>query len=198
MTLEMLTVPVEQAKRKLDAYRKELARRRKPLDDEISRLATAYERAVEGTPVIQLSAAIVAGGTFADGLPRVAIARSDRRRVTAGRSPWRDTVRCGWRRYDLRAPWEEETLEIGVAWPRPTAEVRGETIVPLVPPDALEAAGVGRSRLPKLLTLFEVEAWRPVPPVDPALLQHIAGDLYAVLATWDLTPLERAVIAGTR
>jgi hypothetical protein len=48
------------------------------------------------------------------------------------------------------------------------------------------------------VTLFEVDQWEPVPPTDPALLKHIAGDLYAVLAVWDLTELERAVIAGTR
>lgn len=31
---------------------------------------------------------------------------------------------------------------------------------------------------------------------DPALLKHIGGDLYAVLATWDLTELERSVLGG--
>ena len=36
----------------------------------------------------------------------------------------------------------------------------------------------------------------PRPPGDPALLRHIGGDLYAVLAIWDLTDLERAVLAG--
>ena len=30
--------------------------------------------------------------------------------------------------------------------------------------------------------------------VDPILLRHIAGHMYAVLAQWDLTPLERSVI----
>lgn len=35
-------------------------------------------------------------------------------------------------------------------------------------------------------------------PVDPALLKHIGGDLYAVVATWDLTDLERAVLDGHR
>lgn len=43
--------------------------------------------------------------------------------------------------------------------------------------------------------LFEAE-WRPEPPKDPALLRHIGGDLYSVVAVWDLTELERAVLAG--
>jgi len=31
-------------------------------------------------------------------------------------------------------------------------------------------------------------------PRDPALLKRIGGDLFAVLAIWDLTPLEMAVL----
>lgn len=37
-----------------------------------------------------------------------------------------------------------------------------------------------------------------IPPGDPALLKHMGGDLYAILAVWDLSPLERAVLAGKR
>jgi hypothetical protein len=45
--------------------------------------------------------------------------------------------------------------------------------------------------------LWEAD-WKvhPVPPGDPALLKHIGGDLYAVVAVWDLTPLEQAVLAA--
>lgn len=46
------------------------------------------------------------------------------------------------------------------------------------------------------LTGPAVPGWQPVPPTDPLLLRHLHGDLYAVLAAWDLTPLERAVLAG--
>lgn len=38
--------------------------------------------------------------------------------------------------------------------------------------------------------------WAPVPPTDPFLLRHLGGTLYVVLAQWDLTPLEKAVLAG--
>lgn len=37
--------------------------------------------------------------------------------------------------------------------------------------------------------------WK-LPPGDPLLLKHLAGTLYAVLAVWDLTELERAVFGG--
>jgi hypothetical protein len=36
----------------------------------------------------------------------------------------------------------------------------------------------------------------PLPPGDPALLRKLGGDLYIVLGTWDLTPLEQAVLSG--
>lgn len=47
--------------------------------------------------------------------------------------------------------------------------------------------------------LFEAE-WGldPDPPVDPALVRHLGGDLYAVLAVWDLTDVERAVLGIIR
>jgi hypothetical protein len=66
------------------------------------------------------------------------------------------------------------------------------TVVPLVPPRFRPR----RPRLARCHVLWEVEEWSPVPPVDPALLRHIRGDLWAVLATWDLSPLERAVLGG--
>jgi hypothetical protein len=40
-----------------------------------------------------------------------------------------------------------------------------------------------------------VEEWTRVPPRDPALLRHIRGDLWVVLAVWDLTDLERLVLS---
>lgn len=38
--------------------------------------------------------------------------------------------------------------------------------------------------------------WKPEPPRDPLLLKHLSGGLYAIVAHWDLSPLERAVLAG--
>ncbi len=67
----------------------------------------------------------------------------------------------------------------------------GEAMAPIVPPKL-------RPRLRRLRhchILWEVEQWKLVPPRDPALIRHIRGDLWAVLAQWDLTELERAVLA---
>lgn len=65
-----------------------------------------------------------------------------------------------------------------------------KALVPTIPPALRPALS-----LEKYHILWEAE-WEPVPPVDPFLLKHIAGDHYAIVAQWDLTPLEQSVLAG--
>jgi hypothetical protein len=74
-------------------------------------------------------------------------------------------------------------------WTRPWGAAR--TVVPLIPPKLRPKP----RRLRHCHILWEVEAWAPVAPRDPALLRHIRGDLWAVLAVWDLTELERMVLS---
>lgn len=78
----------------------------------------------------------------------------------------------------------------GAAW---------SAMVPVTPPKHRPRPNANMS---KLLVLWEADDWTwrttPQPPGDPALLQHVAGDIYAVLATWDLTELERLVLSGRR
>jgi hypothetical protein len=72
-----------------------------------------------------------------------------------------------------------------------------EAMVPLVPPEHRPPRGWGDR-----LLLWEADDWTwassPAPPHDPALLRPIGGDLYAVEAVWDLTEIERLVLAGRR
>ena len=72
-------------------------------------------------------------------------------------------------------------------------DVELRAIVPTIPP-ALRPP----HKLSGYHILWEAEWGQEtvVPPGDPALLRHLSGDLYAVLAVWDLTELERAVLAG--
>ena len=72
-------------------------------------------------------------------------------------------------------------------------------MVPIVPPKHRPRRD---SLLEGYLVLWEVDEWtwteRPSPPHDPALLKHLGGDLYAVLAVWDLSDLERLVLTERR
>ena len=38
--------------------------------------------------------------------------------------------------------------------------------------------------------------WQPRAPVDPILLSQVNATLFAVVAQWDLTPLEQRVLEG--
>lgn len=150
----------------------------------------------------------VANGRYmVSAFPKLAVARADVQHVYC-RGVERDgsvtfdynargsAQRATRQRFDVRAatfarPAEHEGRQIDEF----TSATRKVAMVPSIPP-ALRPPG--RS-LDGFHILWEAE-WkvRPLPPGDPALLKHVGGDLYAVLAVWDLTPLEQAVLAGTR
>lgn len=69
-----------------------------------------------------------------------------------------------------------------------------ETTVPLIPAKILVQEV--KVLLRNFHILWEVEEWKPIPPRDPILLRRLTPNLFGILATWDLTPLERAVIRG--
>lgn len=200
-------MPVAEAREKVAEYLKSVRSRHSAEDAAILR---GYRALAKGHTVIDLPKCIRLGGVFTDGyvagLPRLAVATASHQFVWVERSDngavrflpghWRDI--SSQRRKDVfRMP--AQTLPDDI--PRPSRDRNfrfswsGDyrAMVPVVPP-ALRPA----HSLDGYATLFEVEEWAPDPdaPRDPALLKHIGGDLYAVVATWDLTELERAVLQG--
>lgn len=69
--------------------------------------------------------------------------------------------------------------------------------VPRLPPELERTVDKNRS---DLLLLWEPEwvaeehAPTPRPVLDPALLEHVSGSLYSVVAVWDLSPIESAAL----
>jgi hypothetical protein len=63
-------------------------------------------------------------------------------------------------------------------------------LVPIVPPRLHPRAALTNYHI-----LWDA-VWTPAPPKDPMLLRHLAGQLYAIVAHWDLTALEQAVLRG--
>lgn len=163
----------------------------------------ALRAAKRGHPLIMLSECIRAGGTFEDGLPRLAVVRCGAKTVGV-RTEWgsRDLIYIS--DPDTTRPWNDGRRNRGALVNERTVRVRdvvepahrprngGTTVVPLVPPR--HRPSLRREHMFHIL--WEVEAWTPAPPTDPALIHHVRGDLWAVLVTWDLTELERAVLAG--
>lgn len=88
---------------------------------------------------------------------------------------------------------------LGFSFPMPPFPVenftytkRYSTLVPNIPPHLVPK---GSLRTGKYYILWEVENWEEVPK-DPILLRRITRNLFAVLASWDLTPLEQAILRG--
>jgi hypothetical protein len=72
----------------------------------------------------------------------------------------------------------------------------GYALVPMVPPTVKT-----HHALQKLHVLWEVEQWadqriRAEADRDPYLLRFVGGDLWVVLGEWELTEVERSVMAG--
>jgi hypothetical protein len=204
MNTPTITMPVEQAKAKLRAYRSNL---HKDAEAEYAAAAQGYEALAAGRTLISLTEAIRAGGFDEKMRPKLAVARADRREVEFKWQSHRNVATFDTRkgtvendslaiRVDMgRSHDVIRTMRDGSTW---SPDVRGFAMVPMVPADVRPATG----QLREWFILWEVEQWSDTrltaPPRDPYLLQHIGGDLYAVLAEWDLTDLERTIMAGIR
>lgn len=83
-----------------------------------------------------------------------------------------------------------ESLEEGTRW---------KSLAPIVPPRVLTIAST-KLTPQHYHVLFEVEVWAkskpPQPPKDPILGRMLTPNIFGVIATWELTDLERTVIKG--
>lgn len=192
----IIEMDVDEAKEQLAEYQTI----KFPTEEETSIVAGLFSLAA-GKPLINLRTVIGAGGTFENGLPKLAVmdadakwcycARSEEGSVTFSRHQRIDgRMSRGVYRLGRTLP-KQEKLEWGVqgSW---AMSFRSQ--VPIVPPKYRPA----RYSAKNFAILWEVEEWAqvPRPPGDPALLRHVTGDLYSVEAIWDLTPLERAVLGA--
>lgn len=203
-----------EAREKLDEYRTALQRRHsQAVEREYDAIVKGYEELAKGTPLINARQAIRDAGWRADGRPALAICRADQKQcrwhITRSSRRWDSATS---ERTGRWAPMEWEFVGVLQRWDRqragsicfripdvktepPVTPRDGMAMVPLVPPDVIPARGLDFKRH---YILWEVENWDAAPPVDPMLLKPIGGDLYAVIGQWELTDLERSIIAGTR
>lgn len=212
--LEAATIRMDRATARqafLD-YRHAVRERHQQEDAQIMR---GYQALSQGKQLVNLREVIGAGGVFNSGLPRLAVAQADHEwvwcvRLADGRVDFLpgDRWSISSRRVKGITRFPSETLPscrgLGHDVTKAVYGNHGHgshegwggdmrAMVPIVPP-ALRPVHA----LSNYLTLFEVANWAkaPRPPGDPALLKHIGGEIYAVLAVWDLTPLEQAVLSS--
>lgn len=149
-----------------------------------------YGAISKGRPVFRLEDAIRAGGVDGEHRPRLAIARADETRVRMWADRQGAVQFTGPASRDVvgssrifRLPAGTLPTWTGQPWP-PSATA----IVPTIPPRYRPAA----ANLSAYAIIWEAD-WRAVPR-DPALLRPLGRGLYAVLAVWDLTEVERLAL----
>jgi len=187
MQAERLTVDRDEARRIWRKYQ-EHRLYSTPVDREI---AHVYQLLAQGRVVIKALESIKVAGLGADMLPKLAIVRADATHCYLdSRADGRGRMAT-----KLAVKPSETRNFIDFApgtWPGIAhAKYFYQAMVPLIPVPLRP-----RRALENYHILFEAE-WSRMVPKDPMLLRRIgAGDLWTVLAHWDLTEVERAVLAG--
>jgi hypothetical protein len=190
MDIEAATMKVDYlaARTAYEAYRAAVKEKRATKDDET--LFRAYRAMMRGRAVVDVGLAIANAGYELyenRALPKLAIGRAD----------W-DFVHCSRPRTHFRfssrqGNWGRRPKgEVDVLMPAaPNINGDGKAQLPLIPPQHRPGGDLSRYHI-----LFEATWQRTPPDPDPLLLERIGTDglLFVVLAAWDLTPLEQAVL----
>lgn len=178
--------------------------KRQPNNEEWKAAQAGYRALERGTPLIDPFKAIREAGWDENGMPRLAMMRANRKRVTCFASSWQ--LRFDGSRWPTREDsrgwagnWRQRSdlhlcVDVDGMPRRDMGATRGTAIVPSIPADVYPERGHGTPK--DWFILWEAD-WVAA-PVDPMLLKRIGGNLYAVLAQWDLTELERAILEGSR
>ena len=199
--METTAVAVDQevAQKAFEEYRSAFRESHEQTDGEIMR---AYKALAAGKTLISLSGAIRTGGLDEIGRPQLAIARADEPRITMHierdggityrPSSW--TIRAEDRVFQLPAgtlaPPLDETMD---SWRQPWSGT-WYAALPFIPPTCRPPLRIENYHL-----LWEATWHKGSGPRsqlrDPMLLRRVGGDLFAVVAAWDLTEVEKLVLA---
>lgn len=185
MQVEQIKLDRKEARELYRAYKKH-AHYSEPIDDEIRR---AYQLIAQGRLVIKALESIRLAGVDAMGFPKLAIMRADQSkcfgRMWANGSA--EFTHSQWgSRYARGLRFEFSAA----SFPRRQESGSAEAIVPICPINHRPKRGLANYHI-----LWEAE-WTRVVPKDPMLLRRIGmGDMWLVVAAWDLTEVERAALA---
>lgn len=203
---EVVTLNKDDALEKFNEYKSALRVSRSQHD---RMMKAVYGALSEGLGVINPKAAIVKAGIGVEGYPKLAICRADYSTVFYRRT-WSDEAAfSAFSGKYLSGPHkgaQAARLQFHFPadiFPRLATPVPGyrelvKATVPIVPP----AHRLADFDLPQYCILWEVEKWEALPrpqraPGDPMLLKPLAQTgLYAVMAHWDLTEIEKMVLGA--
>ncbi len=176
--------------------------------DHAKTLKKAYHALSKGHKIIDIYQAFKQAGKYENDKPKLAICRAHLERCvferrSGGAGAFWDpdkNIRFGAALPSVALPATTFTAWEPEKWP-PTGWLDGRktvvhTITPIIPPEFYP-----KGQLHRYFILWEVEedgGWKtiPEPPGDPMLLKRLSKNLFTVLAAWDMTELEKAVIRG--
>jgi hypothetical protein len=205
MEVEELTIPKQKCEEELGAFKVLIKTHRKSKLQQIHKdLHRIYGHIQKGGSVIQLISNFQKAGLNNKGNPKLAITRADGKICyCCKRNEGSVIFSIKQIRYvhDLpRKTYGDIELPDGTFdFPKNEygtlkGDVRIETLIPIIPVSVLAPI---QNTLKNYHILWEVEEWkRTMPPRDPILVKIINQNIALVLATWNLTELERAVIQG--
>lgn len=167
-------------------YRRAVLAQPNPTDAALMR---GYKALAKGRTVLDLADVMRTAGVDEKGRPKLAIVRADATEVycrTWSEGSAQFTMEQ-WPRY--RASRRMVSIPRGTFTIPPGSGASCRAVVPLIPPRHRPRFAPSNYHI-----LWEAE-WQDVPR-DPLLLRRLGGMLFAVLAQWDLTELERSVLRG--
>jgi len=194
--LETISMPREEAREK---WKEHIIAIKQNQTQQLRQLKEAYYLLSKGKRILDLFTTLKQVGLNEKSEPRLAICQAH-------------AVSCYFRKlsdslsgiYSINrgiSSWQTKSADINLpSGIYPTWEkneqggIKNELLkcpVPLIPVNKQPA-----SPLENFYLLWEVESWMPVPPKDPMLLRRLTKNLFAIIATWNLTKLERAIIRG--
>jgi hypothetical protein len=167
-------------------------------------LKQVYYHLSQGHKVLDIYEVFKQSGVNKDGEPQLALCQADERQCG-----FRKQILGSGRFYGLKdGMWKKSAISLPSStfgeWKTEKGKdewnkdddviVRREikTTVPIVPAHLLP-----EGRLDNYYILWEVSGWEEVPQyADPFLLKRINDNAFIILAEWDLTEVEQAVIRG--
>jgi hypothetical protein len=192
-----ITMDVDVAREKYDHYRAALESRDPTPED--NRIVLGYKALAAGKQLLDLHQVFKGCPLDEAGRPRLAVGRASWQwcHLNAGNEFVRGQGYVKRMRFADSVRHLQYSGPIGKviipAHACPPGKLTEKTWRAMVPPVPLPIRPKGN--LHEYHVLWEAE-WQQAPPVDPLLLSRLAGSLYVILAWWDLTELERAVLAG--
>ena len=194
MNVEVMAEAKNVAKLKWREYKDAL--KKNPSNGFFKDMTATYNQLKSGRKLIDINAVMAKCPLDAKGFPKLAIARADS-----------DVCCCSIQGstgntifHSGQPTWRTSRKRVTVngvihplSWSKYTEQKY--SLLPMIPPSVYP-----KGRLSNYYILWEVDKWEDrnplLPPTDPWLLKRINAHIFVVLAEWELTELERSVMAG--